>query len=206
MAEWISKNAHLTEAETLNNAYIFYEIFSNLGYSLETISALAGNAEAESGINPQFEEDGGTGYGIFQWTPKNDLIEACNSLKLSPYTDGTVQCNCLDGELFVLENQWYTTNAFVTPYIPSGATTDMIGVTAQEFKENTLGWTPDKLAVLFMVAYERPDRNPATNHTELRQQLALKWYEVFSGSPVPPLPPTPTKKKKMPIWMYVRKR
>lgn len=54
-----------------------------------------------------------------------------------------------------------------------------------------------------MVAYERPDRNPATNHTELRQQLALKWYEVFSGSPVPP---TPTKKKKMPIWMYVRKR
>ena len=131
------------------------------------------------------------------------MIEACDSLNLSPYTDGTVQCNCLDGELFVLENQWYTTNAFITPYIPSGATADMVGVTAQEFKENTFGWTPDKLAILFMVAYERPDRNPATNHTELRQQLALKWYEVFSGSPVPP---TPTKKKKMPIWMYVRKR
>lgn len=205
MAEWISKNAHLTEDETLNNAYIFYGIFSNLGYSLETISALAGNAEAESGINPELEEDGGTGYGIFQWTPKNDLIEACNSLNLSPYTDGTVQCNCLDGELFVLENQWYTTNAFITPYIPSGATADMVGVTAQEFKENTLGWSPDKLAILFMVAYERPNRNPAINHTELRQQLALKWYNIFSDSPVPPTP-TPTKRKKMPIWMYVRKR
>ena len=203
MAEWISKNSHLTEAETLNNAYIFYAIFSGLGYSVETISALAGNAEAESGINPEFEEDGGTGYGIFQWTPKNDLIEACNSLNLSPYTDGTVQCNCLDGELFVLKNQWYTTNAFVTAYIPSGATADMIGVTPLEFKENSLGWTPDKLAVLFMAAYERPDYNPNTNHSPLRQELALKWYEVFSGTPTPP---TPTKKKKMPIWMYIRKR
>lgn len=201
MSAWISRSGALTQAETLNNAQLFYNQFNTLGYSLETISALAGNAEAESGINPEREEaGGGGGYGIFQWTPKSDLQTACSQLGLSPYTDGDVQCKCLDGELFTLRNQWYTTSAFISPYYNSGATTDMIGVTPEQFKTNSLGWNADKLAVMFMVGYERPSYDPDTNHSALRQQLALKWYEYFSGHP--PTPPTPTKKHKMPIYFY----
>lgn len=197
MAEWISRSGALTEDETIANGKIFGDIFTGLGYNINTISALAGNAQSESGINPgRVEAGGGGGYGIFQWTPKTDLIDACSQLGLSPYTDGTIQCRCLDGELFILRNQWYTTRAFITPYLSSGATYDMIGITPEQFKSNSMAWNPDKLAILFMVAYERPSRDPATNHADQRKANANKWYQYYTGNPPTPTPPEPSKTDK----------
>lgn len=197
MAEWISRSGALTEDETIANGKIFGDIFTGLGYNINTISALAGNAQSESGINPgRVEAGGGGGYGIFQWTPKSDLIDACSQLGLSPYTDGTIQCRCLDGELFILRNQWYTTRAFITPYLSSGATYDMIGITPEQFKSNSMAWNPDKLAILFMVAYERPSRDPATNHADQRKENANNWYQYYTGNPPTPTPPEPSKTDK----------
>lgn len=197
MAEWISRSGALTEDETIANGKIFGDIFTGLGYNINTISALAGNAQSESGINPgRVEAGGGGGYGIFQWTPKSDLIDACSQLGLSPYTDGTVQCQCLDGELFTLRNQWYTTRAFITPYLSSGATYDMIGITPEQFKTNSMGWNPDKLAILFMVAYERPSRDPSVNHADQRKTNAGKWFQFYTGHPPTPTPPEPSKTDK----------
>lgn len=201
MSDWISRSGSLTESETLNNGIIFGNVFSGLGWDISTISAIAGNANAESGINPGHVEDGGGGgYGLFQWTPKSDLISACGSLGLSPYTDGTIQCQCLHGELVTLKNQWYTTKAFITPYTSSGATDDMIGITASQFISNEMGWNPDKLAILFMVAYERPSRDPSVNHVDKRKAFANSWYEYYTGHTPTPTPPTPsglTKYKKL---------
>lgn len=201
MSEWISRSGALTEEETLNNGIIFGNVFTGLGYDINTISALAGNVNAESGINPErVEAGGGGGYGIFQWTPKSDLISACGSLGLSPYTNGTIQCQCLHGELVTLKNQWYTTKAFITPYASSGATEDMIGITADQFIKNEMGWSPDKLTILFMVAYERPSRDPSVNHIDKRKAYANSWYEYYTGHTPTPTPPTPsglTKYKKL---------
>lgn len=190
---WISKARLLSTNEMENNAKIFGDVFSGLGYSINTIAALAGNAQAESTINPGLNEVGGGGYGLFQWTPKTDLIDACGQLGLTPYTDGTIQCQCLDGELFTLRNQWYTSRAFISPYYTSGATHDMIGITPEQFKANSMGWSPDKLAILFMAAYERPSYSPDTNHAEKRASNANYWYEYYTGNPSIPTPPTPGK-------------
>lgn len=190
---WISKTGLLSTSEMENNAKIFGDVFSALEYNINTIAALAGNAQAESTINPGLNEVGGGGYGLFQWTPKSDLIGACNQLGISPYTDGTIQCQCLDGELFTLRNQWYSTKAFISPYYKSGATSDMIGITPEQFKSNTMGWKPDKLAILFMAAYERPSYDPATNHAEKRKAYANCWYDYYTGNPPTPTPPTPGK-------------
>lgn len=190
---WISKTGLLTSSEMENNAKLFGDVFSGFGYHINTIAALVGNAQAESTINPGLNEVGGGGYGLFQWTPKSDLIEACSQLGLSPYTDGSIQCQCLDGELFILRNQWYTSSAFIRPYYRSGATNDMIGITPEQFKRNSMGWNPDKLAILFMAAYERPSYDPATNHAELRKANANYWYEYYTGNPPTPTPPTPGK-------------
>lgn len=176
-----------------NNAKLFENAFSELGYHINTIAALAGNAQAESTINPGLNEVGGGGYGLFQWTPKSDLIEACSQLGISPYTDGTIQCQCLDGELFILRNQWYSSSAFIRPYYRSGATNDMIGITPEQFKRNSMGWNPDKLAILFMAAYERPSYDPDTNHAEKRKANANYWYEYYTSFPPPPTPPAPGK-------------
>ena len=135
---------------------------------------------------------GGAGYGLFQWTPKSDLINACGQLGISPYTDGSIQCQCLDGELFTLRNQWYSSRAFISPYYKSGATSDMIGITPEQLKVNSMGWNPDKLAILFMAAYERPSYDPDTNHAEKRKANANYWYEYYTGNPPTPTP-TPGK-------------
>lgn len=190
---WISKTGLLTTSEMDHNAKIFGDVFSGLGYHINTIAALAGNAQAESTINPGLNEVGGGGYGLFQWTPKSDLIGACKQLGISPYTDGSIQCQCLDGELFILRNQWYTSRAFISPYYKSGATTDMIGITPEEFKSNSMGWKSDKLAILFMAAYERPSYDPNTNHADNRKANANYWYEYYTGNPPTPTPPTPGK-------------
>lgn len=188
---WISKTGLLTISEMENNSKLFGDVFSGLGYHINTIAALAGNAQAESTINPGLNEVGGGGYGLFQWTPKSDLIEACSQLGISPYTDGSIQCHCLDGELFILRNQWYTSSAFIRPYYRSGATSDMIGITPHQFKTNSMGWNPDKLAILFMAAYERPSYDPDTNHAEKRKAYANYWYDYYTGNP--PTPPIPGK-------------
>lgn len=190
---WITKSGLLITSEMENNAKIFGDIFLGMGYSINTIAALAGNAQAESTINPGLNEVGGGGYGLFQWTPKSDLIEACSQLGIRPYTDGSIQCRCLDGELFTLRNQWYTSSAFIRPYYKSGATNDMIGITPEEFKSNNMGWNPGKLAILFMAAYERPSYDPGTNHADKRASNANYWFEYYTGNPPTPTPPTPGK-------------
>ena len=64
-----------------------------------------------------------------------------------------------------------------------------------------MGWTPDKLAIMFMVGYERPSYDPATNHYDRRMTDAVTWYEYLIGHP--PQPPT-GKRGKLPIWAYCR--
>lgn len=188
--QWVSKNTYLSQSEMENNAQIIYGIFNSLGYNFNTICGILGNMQAESTLSPIFEERGGGGYGLLQWTPKSDLTDACSRLGLSPYTDGTVQCNCLDGELFQLGGQWYSTKAFINNYRSSGASDDMIGLTPEQFKTNAKNKGVAWLAIAFMTCYERPSTDPAVNHANKRKEYARNWYQFLSGV-TPPDPPTP---------------
>ena len=76
----------------------------------------------------------------------------------------------------------------------------MIGITGQQFLDNSMGWDADKLAILFMSAYERPSYDPNINHYALRQTLANIWYNYIINRP-----PTPTpSKKNTNKWLYCR--
>ena len=194
---WISGNRYLTQAEMENNANIVIAYYRGLGIADATISAILGNMQAESTINPALEEVGGSGYGLVQWTPKQDLIDACNTLGLSPYTSGDVQIEVVIKEILgqpASIRQWYTTSGFISNYYNSGATSDMIGITGQEFLDNSMNWNPDKLAVMFMAGYERPSYDPNVNHYTNRMQYALNWFS-YMGGVVPPTP-TPTNIRK----------
>lgn len=67
----------------------------------------------------------------------------------------------------------------------------MIGITASQFKTNSMGFDIYKLCTLFMAGYERPSYNPSTNHIQQRKALTGNWYNYITGSPIPPIPPTP---------------
>lgn len=207
---WISRDSALTLAEMQNNVNIVYSVYTNMGYTTEAIAAICANMQVESSINPGRNEiGGGGGYGLVQWTPKSKLINACKVLGLTPYTDGTNQLVVLDAQLQGKSglNSWYTTSAFVSPYYSSGATSDMIGVTGYQFKQNQMQWDVGKLAILFMVAFERPSYDPNKNHWQLRQEYAKSWYEYLTGKPPDPPPtPIPTFRNGNFFTLYLKRR
>ena len=183
---WISSPNALTEEQTQNNADICIDLLRGMAIDDSTIASLLANWELESGINPGRYEVGGQGYGLIQWTPQNVLIEHAQTLGLSPYTDGDVQVQVAISEVVGQPssvNGWYSSSGFVSPYYNSGATPDMIGVTGSQYLENTMGWTPEKLTILYMVCRERPSYDPATNHYQQRMESATKWFEYMGGIP-----------------------
>ena len=183
---WISRDGYLTQSEMENNADIIIAYYRSIGVNDNTIAALLGNMQAESTLSPTLtERGGGGGYGLVQWTPQSDLINACNILNLTPYTSGDNQIRVIIQEIRGIPqsiNQWYTSIMYISNYYNSGATSDMIGITPQDFLSNTMGWSPDKLAVLFMAGYERPSYDPNINHYTNRQQNALNWLSYMGGS------------------------
>lgn len=186
---WIGRQGALTQSEMENNADIVIAYYRSLGIADETIAGILGNMENESTINPLRQETGGQGFGLVQWTPVSVLQNHCNTLGLSPYTDGDVQLQVIIPEI---RNQsgvaeWYTTSAFISPYYNSGATSDMIGITGNQFLNNTMGWTPEKLAIMFMVGYERPSYDPSTNHYQRRMTSARNWFIYMGGNPPIPI-------------------
>lgn len=143
------------------------------------------------------KEVGGGGFGLVQWTPKSSLINHTSILGLGDYNNGDVQCAVILNEIrgtpsSVLE--WYSTEPFIRNYYNSGATSDMIGISGQDFLNNSMTWTPDKLAILFMAAYERPSYNPSTNHYQARMDNAIYWFNYMGGI-IPPAPPAPPEYK-----------
>ena len=200
---WISRASGLTRAEMENNANIVIQYFRNLNIDDRTIAGILGNMQSESSINPEREEVGGQGYGLVQWTPISVLQNHCNTLGLSPYNDGDVQLQVLIAEILNQSGvaEWYSTSAFISNYYNSGASSDMINVTGQQFLDNSIGWNPDKLAILFMSAYERPSYDPNVNHYQTRQSNALEWFEYMGGI----IPTSDFKKQKFKWSIYARR-
>lgn len=181
---WITGN-NLTQEQKENNADIIISYYRSQGLEDRAIAGILGNIDAESGFSPTLTEaGGGGGYGLVQWTPKSDLINACSTLGLSPYTSGDVQIQVILREILgnpASINQWYTTSAFISNYYNFGASSDMIGVTGQQFISNSMNWSPEKMAIMFMAGYERPLANQQTIHWEYRQQRARFWFEYMEG-------------------------
>lgn len=195
---WISKEGSLSQSEMENNANIVINYYRTLAYADATIAALLGNMQNESTINPARHETGGQGYGLVQWTPQSVLIEHAANIGITDYENGDNQLAVIHSELMAdpaVNNEWYSTEAFIRNYYQSGATADMVGVTAAEFMSNAMGWQSDKLAVLFMAAYERPAYDPNVNHYQSRMEDALWWFDYMGGV----IPPTPGDKP-IPGW------
>ena len=204
---WVSEDRYLSQSEMENNANIIINYYRSVGLDDRTIAGILGNMQAESTLSPVLtERGGGGGYGLVQWTPQSNLIDACNVLGLSPYTSGDVQIQVIIQEIIGPGSirQWLTGAGFIQNYYNSGATSDMIGITGDQFLHNTMGWNPDKLAVLFMAGYERPSYNPLINHYANRMQYALNWYTYMGGI----IPPTPigSKRKGYNFVLFNRRR
>lgn len=185
MAEWIARDDALNQTEQENNARIVIDTFRNEGVNDVVIAAMLGNMQAESTINPLRNEiGGGGGFGLIQWTPKDTLINHASNLGSSDHNNGNVQLSVILSEIRgdpSSNNSWYTTEAFISPYYPSGATSDMIGVTGQEFLTNAKNFSVADCTVLFLAGRLRGDYDPDVNHIAFRKEAAQNWYDFIQG-------------------------
>lgn len=163
------------------NALMIWRNFR--GWTLESVSAMIGNSQAESGLNPwRYERDNPntdpdsniSGFGLWQWTPRNKLIRWANSYDPPlNYKDGDVQCRRIKYEM--REGiQWYKTTQYPMSF--------------EEFSQSQLD--PGTLAYAFMYNYERPKNK----EQPWRKDYARQWFNFLGG--VRP-------RTKMPLWFMV---
>ena len=172
----------------IDNATMIYNYFSALGYSLNAIAALIGNAQHESYLNPaQWQNYVGatTGaYGLWQWDPTTRYTQVYCEHFGYDRTDGDKQCEWVDTQTIggLEGNQWLTSSS-------------LSNADPREWEtfKHTTDYSPEQLARSFCGHWERG------NWVERRATNARYWYDYFSVTP-----PVPTYSRKLPIFFYIR--
>ena len=192
MAEFITGNRYLSQAEMETNARYIYNYLGSRGWSVNAIAGMLGNMETESTINPGIWEGldagNGPGYGLVQWTPFTKYTDWCASRGLDPsHMDSALQR--IEWELANGE-QYYATNSYPESFA--------------QFKVSTK--SPSYLAMAFLANYERP----AEPNQPWRGTQAEAWYEFLTGEPAPVDPSKPDKRRKslslMLMYLATRRR
>lgn len=180
-----------------NNAICIFNYFYSKGWTKNAIAALCGNIQQESTFNPALIEIGGTGHGLVQWTPPENLYDVLDVLygSHSDWTSGEKQCNVIYAEFEEaaglanrgIEKQWYSTTAYPMSWMEWATSTEDAGT----------------LALAFQANYERP----ASLHSE-RAGYAREWLEFFKdfeggGGSEPSEPSEPSKIKKKKGYNFV---
>lgn len=172
----------LTQDEMNTNARYIYLALTAQGWTINAISALLGNMQAESSINPgrwQYDDIGNLelGYGLVQWTKAPKYLDWCIS---EGFSDPSEMDANLARILYEVANglQWISTDNYNYSFLA--------------FTKSATA--PGTLAKAFLLNYERPTDQSASVQA-YRAGLAEGWYEFLTGTapPEPPTPPTPWK-------------
>lgn len=139
-------------------AKIVWDFFIQRGWSESSVAGMLGNMETESQITADiWQQGGGSGYGLVQWTPGSNLINWAHANGLDPANIYTQ----LQRIIYELENgeQWYN---------PS--------MSFRDFSQSN--FTPEHSAYLFLTYYERA----GVQKLDQRQAQARKWFNLFTGT------------------------
>lgn len=179
MPSWVARdtasNPNMTAAEQENNVLIIAQYFRNLGWTDNAISALCGNMEIESYLNPAQFEIGynyspSYGFGLVQWTPRTKFSDWAGA---NWRTDYNLQLQRIKYEM---DNdlQWIPVSAYNY-------------MTFAQFSVSTQ--IPEYLVMAFEYSYER-----GTPMTAQREAAARKWYTFLGNNPT----------SSIPIWMLFK--
>ena len=170
----------LSQSEMDVNAVYVYSYLLDKGWSVNAISAMLGNMQAESTINPgrwQSEDVGNTsmGFGLVQWTPSTNYTDWCSE---QGYSDPSEMDNNLSRIIYEVQNklQWIATETYNYSFETFSKSTDSVL----------------SLAKAFLLNYERPaDQSESVQN--YRSALGSYYYELLTGSePSEPSDPEPS--------------
>jgi hypothetical protein len=172
---WITGNRYLSMDEMKNNADIMHYFFKSNGWTDNAISAMFGNMQTESTLNPGIWENldpFAGGYGLVQWTPYTNYSEWAGT---DWQDNGQKE---MERIIYELENhkQWISTSLYP--------------MTFREFSQSDK--PPAYLAQAFLYNYERPTVKPQP----ARSKQAEYWYQYITGHE-PPI-------SQLPIWLLFK--
>lgn len=198
--EWIvikGEAEYLPLESQKNNAACFYYYYKPKGWTLEAIAGACGNLQQESTFNPGITGTGGG--GLIGWTPLENLIERLRVIvgyTGTEWEDPDRQLQVIDG---LYEESAGTVDYGFHDWLPTAKTPE----TFPEFAHSTA--SPEYLSEVWQRNLERP-----SYYHEEREGFARNWYEYLKTLPDEPGPtppgPTPTKRKKAPIWIFMKRR
>lgn len=158
--------------DIIAKAQKLYDFARALGYSHASAIGVCANVMAESNFNEGASEVGGAGFGLGQWTPKENLFAQGATLGYSQS-----QCLTFDVQCDILlrgdeTGQW--SNVAYTGYDPLVVSPQ----TLSQYKAET-----DMISATmnYMAHWERPSEDPNTNHKERRKDYAREFDAKING-------------------------
>lgn len=214
----------ITSTEGKENARIMASIMVNeYDFTLESACGAIANSINEGGLNPwRWESDkypptaDARGCGLFGFTPYGRYLEldGSNEMNLSVTTTslgaspnvGTQQTRIMaDGTWGWVVSGWRTYwdvdtykslhDIWVRCKNDYG---NVRGITLEQYK---LIDNPYDACFVFLCCFEGPN---IPNYDERVDDVEDVW-KVLTDEPLPPIPPTPTKRKKLPLYMMLRR-
>lgn len=176
--------------QTDNAREIWDTLVGECGWTEEATSAVLGNFQAESYINPGQWEIGynysmSRGSGLGQWTPATKISNYIGSTNKGDMADGAKQMM-----LFLA-----TPGQYSTYYLHSDGTAPYYNESGLPYITNMSDFSQSTESVstltrLWAVCWERPGSTYYTQSIGDRINHAQHWYDTFHGStPQPPTPP-----------------
>ncbi len=180
---WISGNRFLNQSEQENNALLITNYGYAHGWTKNAISAILGNMQAESSINPGIWEGLNPytgGYGLVQWTPYTKYSQWATDNGYQWQDNGLAELERISYEA-VNGLQWfYNAEVGIAPPI-----------SFQQFLHSTL--PVNDLSNYWLWFYEHP-ADPYAGTQAYRQGLSNAWYNFI------PNPPTGN----IPVWLLFK--
>lgn len=177
--------------QTDNASEIWRTLVNVYGWTENSASAVIGNFQAESALNPGQFEHGynysmSNGFGLGQWTPATKISNYIGSTNKNDMSDGAKQM------LYFLSHPGQYSTYFLNPdgssnyYSESGLPyiTNMA-----DFSQSNASISD--LTKLWAICWERPGATNYHNSIGNRINYATHWFNEFSGSPTPPPPDPP---------------
>ena len=187
---WIYGNRYLNQTEMENNSECAFDYLYSLGFSVNSIYAILGNAQQESGINPAIWEnltvDYNRGYGLFQFTPATYYTDWATQHGYS-IEDGYAQLDWVDSELDQ-GGYWVQRSGY--------------NISFQDFKTDTTH-SIDWLTSAWYYNFENP--GPSDTTEQARRNYANAWETYFQGyTPSDPInPPIYVVREGLKIWQMI---
>ena len=173
----------LNKSQMEVNATYLYNALTSRGWTINSISGILGNMQAESTINPGRWQGNNVGigpaYGIVQWDPFTKYTEWASNQELDP---SEMDSNLSRIDYEIANNlQWIATPLYNFSF--------------SDFTKSTE--TPEYLASAFLKNYERA----GVEVEEQRRENARYWFDFLGG-----VTPRPEKSKHKFKWVLYAKK